>query len=636
MTYKVDGGGGIDAAARARAAEAARKAAEEAARKAAEEAARKAAEEAARKAAEEAARKAAEEAARKAAAREQEKEAIGTKAAGRYAAYGAPEEAAAPQAKPETKPAAKTEGVEAKAEAPKAEAPKADDGPMSAIDNILNKVKSFLNIGGPEASAPKPEPAKPEAPKAEAAKPETDAAAGKSLEPPALPESIKAEMELAKEQAMSKQADRKERMAKPSEAERMERAKEPIAADQEAMFNTLEPAQQQAFRELTPKSREDFNKVYEAVGGMWAEQHDFSQVASHGMRKMLQEGRLEVKDTTGQTLVGNLAERVGQELQPSMQTHNTTAGTLMSAIKQVAYPDQVWQGQNTNTCASTALQGIMANEDPAEFMRIATGLAFDGKVQLAGGATLALDASKIGDATDGNRSALSQAVQTSFDTFAKTFPAESDTDFAGGRAGGGGRYGGGRVGSADRFGGGRAGGGGKYGEGEVADAVEGVADAVAAGVQSIGGRNGGQVDGGGLTQNQVEKLYENVVGRLAVNTSVTEDNRFDTMDGIAASLANGIKVPVGVQGIDDQGNATHHMITVLGIRQDAKDPGNDQVVFTDPGTGKQAALPVRDFTQILEAAIIPAQFADHMRWNVAPDSADPFGGGRAGGGGRKG
>lgn len=589
---QVDGGGDAAAAARARAAEEARRrAAEEAARRAAAEAARRAAEEAARKAAQEAAeRKAAEAAARE-------------KAQGRYAAYGAPEEPPAPP-KPVT---AKLEPA----------SPPKDEG-------ILDKFKSLFGFGAPAAKEPVAKPEKP-----------TLETAGTPPEPetPALPEAIQQEVDLAKAQAPELKADLKDRLAKPSEAERAERAKDPIDPDHQAVFDTLEPAEQQAFKELAPKSRADFNQVYQAVGGMWAEPTQYSKEASSGLRKLLQDGRLEAKDTEGQTLIGTLAKRAGQEVQPEMQAHSSAIGVLQSAIKQVAFPDRVFQGENTNTCASTALQGILANEDPAEFMRLATGLVFDGKVDLAGGKSLKLDAHEVGS-VDGNRSALSQALQTSFDTFAKQFPPQSDADFGGGRVGGGGRYGGGRVGTpvafgggrvggTDRFGGGRVGGTDRFGEGGVGGA-EG---------QRVGGANGGQVDGGGLTQNQIEKLYENVVGRLAVNMTVDKDNALTTLDGVAAALGAGQKVPVGVQGVDDQGNATHHMISVLDIRKDAEDPGKDQVVFTDPGTGKPATMKVEDFARIMEAAIIPAQFADHMRWNVENKAADPFGGGRVGGGG---
>ncbi|HEY9855208.1 MAG TPA: hypothetical protein V6D05_05675 [Stenomitos sp.] len=579
--YQVDGGGGLDFAARVRAAEEAkRKAAEEAAKKAAEEAAKKAAEEAAKKAAEEAAQKAAEEAAQKA-AREAAKDTSKAVGHGRYAAYAAPEEPAAPVEPP--KPQA--QGLLAKMMSAfgRAEAPKAPDIPL-----MIKRL--------PEAPVEKAQ---------------------------ALPSKIEEKMELAKEQAPAKEAKKQERLAPPSEADRAENAKAPISQAHEEVFEALAPEQQQAFRELSPQGRQDFDKVYRAVGGLWAEPTQYSLEASGGLNKLLTDHKLEVKDTEGGSLIGTLAKRCDQDLQPDLQPLSSTKGILQAAIKQVAYPDNVYQGENTNTCASTALQGIMASEDPAEFLRVTTGLVFDGHVKLQSGTDLKLDGSKAAWDGDGGRSIFSDAVQTSFDSFAKQFPAESDEDFGGGRVGGGGRYGGGRVGGGDRFGGGRVGGGSRFGEGEATGA-------------QVGGANGGQVDGGGLTQNQIENLYEQVAGRLAVNITVQDDNRFSALDGVAAALEGGQKVPVGVQGVDGQGNATHHMISVLDIQKDASDPGKDKVVFTDPGTGQPTSLPVNEFAKILEAVIIPAQYADHMRWNVAPNDSDPFGGGRVGGGGRMG
>lgn len=579
MAYQVDGGGGLDAAAVA----AARA-------KAAEEAARRQAEEAAQRAAEEAAQRQAKEAASHQAA----KDASQAEGAGRYAAYAAPEEVAPPP-----KPPVETLSI------------------FSRMMTSLGKTAiAAPALGAPLAAATAAFSAIP----SPAGTPSNAAPASN------LTTEVQDKMNLAKEMAGIKKAARKKRLDAPSPEVRAENAKAPIKPEHEYVFNTLNPKEQQAFKELSPSSRENFFKVYEKIGGTWAEPTKYSKEASAGMRKLLQHHRLEAKDTTGQNLIDVLAKRADQKLDDAM-TASTTTGTLQSVIKQLAYPERVYQGENTNTCASAALQGILATEDPGEFARIATGLVFDGQVKLQGGGTLKLDASQVGSAQDGDRSALSQALQTSFDTFAKQFPAESESDFGGGRVGGGGRYGGGRVGGGGRFGGGKVGGGGRYGEGEVAQAGAEAA---------IGGVNGGQVDGGGLTQSQIEKLYENVAGRLAVNIGVTDANRFSTLDGVAAAIADGQKVPVGVQGVDNEGNATHHMITVLDIKKDAEDPGNDKVVFTDPGTGEAASMAVKDFAQILQAAIIPAQFADHMRWNVAPNATNPFGGGRAGGGGRTG
>lgn len=560
--YQVDGAG--DSAAAAAAAAAARAAAQ----RAAEEAARRAAEEAARRAAEEAARRAAEE------------DASSLQGSGRYSAYGAPEEA----------PTAPT---------PTGETPPAPSTDTPDVPSLVGKVMSFFGFAGTGEVAPTamPQQSPPEPP----APTEGD---------PAVPAAVQKEIDRAKEQEVVEKRDNKQRANKPTAAERAERAKVPIEPDQQVVFDALTPQQQQAFRELTPASRQDFSHVYEAVGGLWAEKTEQATDAAQGLGKLLQDGKVEALDTQGDTLIHTLAVRTHDQLQPALQGHNETIGLLQSAIKQVAFPDNVFQGDNTNTCASTALQGILAKEDPAEFMRIATGLAFDGKATFESGATIKLDAHEVGSASDGNRSVLSQALQTSFDTFAKQFPPVSETDFGGGRVGGGGRYGGGRVGGGSRFG-------------------DGVVDG------SVGGASGGQVDGGGLTPNQIEKLYEKVVGRLAVNVTVDESNRYATMDGIAATLEAGMNVPVGVQGVDDQGNPTHHMINVEGIRQDPKDPNKDLVIFTDPGTGKPASMPVEKFIKLMEVAIIPACHADPLRWNVEPSHGD-FGGGRVGGGGRLG
>lgn len=393
----------------------------------------------------------------------------------------------------------------------------------------------------------------------------------------------------AKQQAAEKAREYEARHSRTEEATRQANAKVELSDSLEPIAAKLDPEELQALKELSVDQRAKFGELYEQLGGLKTDADPGTRQAVDGLERLLKEGTLETKDFMGGSLLDTFHSRLKQT--PDAQMGDVTPQSLLqTVINHIAAPTAVSQGKDTNTCACAALQTIVANQDPAEYARLATGLAFDGKVSLKGGEEMVLDASEVGKLDDDGRSPLSQAIQGTFKKFAEQFPEEGTEDYGGGRLGRG------------RFGGGRLGSGGKYGDGTL-------------GSGTIGGANGGQVNGGGLTQNQIEKLYESVIDKLAVKIPVTPENMDAVMDGVVRTLQNDQPVPVGVRGQDSAGRSTHHVVTVLGIDLE-EGKGEPTVTFSDPGTAKEHKMPLSEFQQVMEAVVIPAEYANHASWQL--------------------
>ncbi len=426
-------------------------------------------------------------------------------------------------------------------------------------------------------------------------------------------------------------------------AARTANAEVPLSDSQATVVKCLETDEQKtAFKQLSTEERDQFSKAYQAVGGTWAEQNDYAKKASHGLRKLLAEGRLLDADSQGGTLLATLAAHADKPLaKPLADAGLDQTGQLQNLVNMIAYPDSVFQGENTNTCVVASLQTVLAQNDPAELARIAAGVIWEGEVKLHKGDTLKLVTSELWK-DDGGRSSTSQIIQGSFREFARQFPPEpvmgrDGGEYGGGRGGGGGVRGGGRYGSkgthgggrygvAGTYGGGRGGGGGTHGGGELRD---GQPASVAGAPSGAPGESPASVPGG-LTEYQAQEIYERVLGKLAVPVPVEDGNRQAAWNGLKRALESGIPVPAGVTGYDKKNNPILHQVTILGIE-------GDTVFIADPGTGKGRPFPIDQVLKDLNALILPAQFADKTGWNIVPNVENPgdaerqYGGGRPGG-----
>lgn len=424
-------------------------------------------------------------------------------------------------------------------------------------------------------------------------------------------------------------------------------AKVPLTDAQKVVCQSMSPQAQQAYMELSAGQRDQFDTTYLAVGGLWSQQTPASKAASSGMQAMLASGQLLSTDTEGNTMMADLAARVGKPLAPQLQGKGVdTTGQLQNLINMVAYPDQIFQGSNTNVCVSASLQTLMAHNDPAELVRITSGLLFDGKVALHGAGqsndVLNLSTDELWT-QDGGRSSTSELIQGSFDAYGLKFPAYPPgveaPSVGGGRGGVTGGAGGGRSGMAGGAGGGRSGmvgsaGGGRSGmvggAGQGNSGLTGTSSSGASPVPAAGSATTGYQ----LTEFQAQELYQHIDGGLAVPVPVGDSNRQSAWNGTAQSLQSGQPVPAEVPAVDASGKpipGANHQITLLALS-----PDGTQVEVQDTGVGKAAWVPVSLVQQRLEAVVLPAQFAANTGWEISPNPQNPGDANAPAGGGRSG
>ncbi len=92
------------------------------------------------------------------------------------------------------------------------------------------------------------------------------------------------------------------------------------------------------------------------------------------------------KDSTGHTLLDNLAQVATQKLHPSIPVTN---GVLLDQLTTtLANPDEIRQG-SAPTCTVTSMQYELVRDNPSEYARLVAGLSStSGQAQMAGGGML--------------------------------------------------------------------------------------------------------------------------------------------------------------------------------------------------------------------------------------------------------
>lgn len=339
-------------------------------------------------------------------------------------------------------------------------------------------------------------------------------------------------------------------------------------------------ARKKEFNRLLPDEQKALEKLYETLVA------DKGPKAGKHLMALLDGKKLTSIDSTGKSLIEQLEARMNDK--PAKGLGKADANDLLyDVIKGIARPDKIFQGDGSFTCAPASVQGILASENPAEYARLALGLTFDGKAKTKSGKTIELDTSEVGK-KDGARGTLDEAVQGSFKAHAEKYTEGGAADFGAGRVGGASRFGGGRLGSALRFGAGRLGGAARFGGGGVA------------GVRAFGQFAKGN---DGLTKAQIGHLYEDVIGRKTVQVPVNAYNKGVVYSALQEVLAKDLKVPVGVTGKDKDGNATNHVVTLEALK-----PGvPPQAVVQDSGSGTKTTMPLGEFLNSMQMAIVPTQ-----------------------------
>lgn len=537
-------------------------AAQEAARKAAQEAARKAAEEAARKAAQEAARKAAEQGAKAAhAGAAPIADAVGVKKAitTRLSAYDA--DAPAPAAGPAPAPPDEASAVPARF---------GFGGVGKVAGEAISQLKDVVEnaVEGAAAGA--------------AAGAVENVAQGAD---PVL-EAQQEEVAQASNQATISPEDEKRAMREAREAAdaKAANAEVPLDPQDERVTKDFNEQELQAYKELPVDDRKKFNDVYQYLHceNQSGKETQASISARDGFRKALTEGTLVDKDKEGTRVLDHFGARMRTDLADELKGKGVDArGQLQTLAYQIAHPGTIFQGEQTDTCVAASLQTNMAARNPGEYMRVATGLLFDGKVTLhgpKGDQEIKLDTSALyseaGEAYS-VRATTNQLLQQSFMSFAREkYPAqEGDILFTGGRYGRGGQYGG---------------------------------------------------DGEGLTLNQAEQLFENVSGSYVTPVGVTDENRAQSTRSLEDAVASGQRVQVGLAS--DRGG---HMVAVLGIETDAE--GRQVVRYSDSNEAAEKTMPLDKFMELSTGMVLPSQYAGVFVSAGGTGASGDYGGGRGGG-----
>ncbi|MDQ3265211.1 MAG: hypothetical protein M3Y59_16390 [Myxococcota bacterium] len=167
----------------------------------------------------------------------------------------------------------------------------------------------------------------------------------------------------------------------------------------------------QSLAAMSPEDRANYQQVRTQV------QATGDKVAELSLQTMLLEGKLPgAQDLMGQgTTLDNLAALADPN---TPLADGIDRGALLTdVVQEVATPSAIAQ-HTKNTCVPTAVSLQLAMNNPAEYARIATGLASpSGEVQLAGGQTLTREADTLAD--DGvGRSVSQRLIEPAFMEFA--------------------------------------------------------------------------------------------------------------------------------------------------------------------------------------------------------------------------
>jgi hypothetical protein len=142
-----------------------------------------------------------------------------------------------------------------------------------------------------------------------------------------------------------------------------------------ARLKETEADEREALEKLKPEDRDSFKAV--------AAQLDAEPVARLTLRTLLLDGRLPGGNdlVTGKSLLANLSALASQPIADGIDKQDLLADVLAH----VADPINVSQEQQ-NTCGPTSGQVILAAQEPAEYVRVAAGLASpEGSVKLQNG-----------------------------------------------------------------------------------------------------------------------------------------------------------------------------------------------------------------------------------------------------------
>lgn len=147
--------------------------------------------------------------------------------------------------------------------------------------------------------------------------------------------------------------------------------------------------------------------------------------ARQNVYSLLEGGRMGSRDSQGHTLLDNLDHLRTEPLAAGLDRRRVMGDVLA----QTAHPELIQQG-NKGTCTVTTIENMVARRQPAEYVRLMSGLATpEGRVTLRNGQTLTRDQGVIPDDNNPARSQMSRVFQASMMEFAngsKTYDNATD------------------------------------------------------------------------------------------------------------------------------------------------------------------------------------------------------------------
>lgn len=288
-------------------------------------------------------------------------------------------------------------------------------------------------------------------------------------------------------------------------------------------------------------------------------------------------GVLNQKDSKGTSVADHLRDILKRPEKPGLPSPTQVVRELIDGW---VSPQSIHQGNGTFSCTAATIQGIMASTSPGEYARVVKGLVFDGQVQTAGGDKL--EANLSGLAQDEGRNGVEDIFQETVMSFGRGLP---------------------EVGSDKTWGNGSF--------GSVTPASRPKTSSPPAVGSSNGspkkprGRLGSLVAGNdGLTSHQFSETVRSLTGQRSVTLEPAEGFTKASMQGVLSELLKKGPVPVGVSGVDSQGNPTLHAVRVTSLT-----PGT--ITFQDSGKGKSETVPADEFQRSLRLVVVPFdKFAD--------------------------
>lgn len=161
------------------------------------------------------------------------------------------------------------------------------------------------------------------------------------------------------------------------------------------------PLEGDALLKLSPKDRARYDTVKKAL----LAEPNADPVAALALQTMLLEGKLPGAKALGSkdTLLGGLEKLAGQEVSPGVDRQQL----LSDVVQECATPSATNQ-KSKGTCVATSIEIQLLQKNPAEYVRLVSGLASpSGEVKTAGGDVLKVEPGALTD--DTNRS-LSQRL----------------------------------------------------------------------------------------------------------------------------------------------------------------------------------------------------------------------------------